>query len=467
MATYSFLLRDPWTQEVLTFIPTSAWLFFEYDKRVNDVGQAQGILSKRRFPWLSEFFRVREQTDHLDAILEIWRQPTRVRGQAPYPPRRDAQFLVRYQREEYLNDGRPRHTVIMRDQHHLLLRPIVHPPGDVPMIVTDDASKQLAIDAYTTGTPAPPSFTEDHFLGGGEAADTAAQMWHTIKRAEETLPSVFSQIDIAPAVSGGIPQHPISLRYESSALLALQRMSAASWYAWRNGLVAETDLPCDFSLEPLPGNPGMPWTFKVHPGGLGRDLRIGNTQGNVPVVLSGELDNVIQPVFLVDRLEEVTSAVVGGQGDGKDRQVLSVRNANDASHSPWNTIEAFAHASKIGDFTTAGGAGIEEAVTVGNLFLHEKGVRTEITAILRQAIGTQYGVDIELGDLVTNVFAGQTEDVQVQKVLVQLFNNQAEQVEIELRRLDGSQYDGSGEYQRLIRLIQEAKESGSYTGEDQ
>lgn len=465
MATYSFLLRDPWTREVLTFVPTNAWLFFEYDKRVNDVGQAQGILSLRRFPWLTEYFRVRNSTDHLDAILEVWRQPPRIPGRTPLPARRDAQFLLRYGREEYLNDGRPRQTAIFRDQMHLLTRPIMHPPGDVPMIVTDEASKQLAISAYTTGTPAPPVFTEDHFVGAGENADTATQMWEMVNRASQTLPIIFTDITIAPAVSGGIPQHPISLRYENSVLLALQRASAASWFAWYNGLVAPTDLPCDFYLDPNPANPGTPWTFTVYPGGYGRDLRVGNTLGNVPVVLSAELDNVIQPVFLVDRLDEVTSAVVAGQGDGKDRQVLTVRNADDAAHSPWNTIESFAHASKIGDFTAAGG--IEEAVTVGQLHLHEKGVRTEITAILRQAVGTQYGVDIELGDMVTNSFNGQTEDVQVQKVAVQIFNNGTEKVELELRRLDGEQYGGSGEYQRLIRLIEEAKTSGDYSGEDQ
>ena len=317
MATYSFLLRDPSDKSVLAFIPTNAWLFFEYDKRVNDVGQAQGILSLRRFPWLSEYFRVRNQSDHLDAILEVWRQPPRIPGRTPLPARRDAQFLLRYQREEYLNDGRPRQTAIFRDQMHLLVRPIMHPPGDIPMIVTDEASKQLAIAAYTTGTPAPPVFTEDNFTGAGETADTARQMWEIVNRANQTLPVVFSDIVIAPPVAGGIPQHPISLRYENSALLALQRASAASWFAWYNGLVPATALPCDFYMEPATGNPGMPWTFRVYPGGYGRDLRVGNTVGNVPVVLSAELDNVIQPVFLVDRLEEITSAVVAGQGDGK------------------------------------------------------------------------------------------------------------------------------------------------------
>lgn len=355
--------------------------------------------------------------------------------------------------------------MIGRDQHHLLTRPIMHPPGDLPLIVTDAASQQTAVDSYTTGTPPPPVFAEDNFIGGGETADTAQQMFEAATWAKTTLPPVFSDIDIAPAVSGGIPSHPISLRYESSLLLSLQRMSAASWFAWYNGIVAPTDLPCDFSLQPIAGNPGMPWTFTVHVGGRGRDLRVGNTVGNTPVILSPGLDNVIQPVFLIDRLEEVTSAVVAGQGNGKDRQVISVRDAAAISHSPWNVIEEFVHASKISDFTVAGG--VDEAVTVGQLHLHEKGSRTEITAIARQRVGAQYGIDIEVGDLVTTHFLGEYEDVQIQKIQIQLFNNGTEKTLLEFRRLDGSQYDGSDEYQKIVRLIADAKETGSYSGEQQ
>lgn len=466
MATYSFLLRDAATKEVICQIPTNAWLFFEYDAgRSNDVGQCQGILSTRRFEWIDDFLKVRTADDNLDAILEVWRRPNRIPGYARPQARRDAQYLVRYQRQEHLNDGRPRYTMIGRDQHHLLTRPIMHPPGDLPLIVTDAASQQTAVDSYTTGTPPPPVFAEDNFIGGGETADTAQQMFEAATWAKTTLPPVFSDIDIAPVVSGGIPSHPISLRYESSLLLSLQRMSAASWFAWYNGIVAPTDLPCDFSLQPIAGNPGMPWTFTIHVGGRGRDLRVGNTVGNAPVILSPGLDNVIQPVFLIDRLEEVTSAVVAGQGNGKDRQVISVRDAAAISHSPWNVIEEFVHASKISDFTVAGG--IDEAVTVGQLHLHEKGSRTEITAIARQRVGAQYGIDIEVGDLVTTHFLGEYEDVQIQKIQIQLFNNGTEKTLLEFRRLDGSQYDGSDEYQKIVRLIADAKETGSYSGEQQ
>jgi len=464
MSSFSFLLRSTAPPfDPIAWIPPEAWLFFEYERKLNDVGSAQGILSTRRFTQLNDIFHVRTG-GNLDAILEVWYQPPKIPGLPVVPIRLDAQYLLRYRRFEHLVNGKPRQTAILKDPKHLLLRPIIYPDDCLPVMVDDTAaSLAAAIDIWVNNNPNPPCFPAvEDFTGNVSPSSTSEQMEAVVTHCATNSPIPFGPILIAPPIVGGIPDHLISLRYEDSLLEALQRMSASSWYAWRHGQLGTLE-PVDFDLIFSTTNPFIPWTFTTFPGGRGTDRRINNPAGNVPLVFSPERDNVIQPVTITDRTEEFTRAIVAGQGSGLTRQLLALNNSTIAD-SPWNYIERFENASKIEDLTVVGG--VEEAVVVGQRALRERGERREITFIARPTQGAQYGRDFDLGDLVSVDFGGDFDERQITNVLIQMFSDQALNVEIETTELDGRRFNGSSELERLLQLIESAEERIGYLEQD-
>ena len=175
MSTLSFFLRATDGTE-LAYIPAEAWLYMELEIELGEIGRFEGILSTRRFKELPDIFNLSKPNAPLDAVLEVWYRPFTGRNQAYIKPYLLAQYLFRYERREYLPGGRPRETVIMRGPNHLLTRPLVYPPGDLPMVVTDEASLATAIAAYTTGIPRPPVVTSDYYEGAVDPANTATQM---------------------------------------------------------------------------------------------------------------------------------------------------------------------------------------------------------------------------------------------------------------------------------------------------
>lgn len=461
---FSFLLRSAVAPfDAIAWIPPEAFLFFEYERKLNDVGSAQAILSTRRFRRFNDIFHVRSG-GNLDAILEVWYQPPKIPGLPVIPIRLDAQFLLRYRRFEHIVTGLPRQTIILKDPKHLLLRPLIYPDNCLPEIVDDNpASLAAATDIWVNNNPNPPCFPAvENFTGNASPSSTSEQMNALVAHCATNSPIPFGPVAIPAPIPGGIPDHLISFRYESSLMESLQKMSASSWYAWRNGQLGTTE-PVDFDFVPLAGNPNIPWTFTTFPGGRGTDRRIGNPAGNVPLVFSPDRDNVIQPVTLTDRTEEVNRVVVAGQGSGLTRQLLAIQDVN-ISDSPWNYIERFENASKIRDLTAVGG--VEEAVTVGEKALRESGERREITFIARPTVGAQYVRDFDLGDLVTVDFGGDIDERQISLVKIQLFSDRAINREIESTELDGRRFSGSSELERLLSLVEENENRIGYLEQD-
>lgn len=459
MSTLSFFLRDT-AGKTLAYIPAEAWLYLDMEIELGELGRFEGILSTRRFKELPAIFDLSKTDAPLDAVLEVWYRPFTARNQTYIKPYLLTQYLFRYERREYLPGGRPRETVLMRGPNHLLTRPLVYPPGDLPLIVTDDASLAIAIASYTTGIPAPPVVTNDYYEGAVAPADTSTQMTTLMSYCKINTPEPLSPINITPQPAGGIVDHRTAYRYDSTVLAGLQRLSAASWYAWTKGLCPT---PVDFSLEPSTTPPYFPWEFKVWPGGRGTDRRISNPFGNVPLVFSAERDNVQQASALVDRLEEITATVVGGQGNGALRDVLRIEDAERIDDSPWNYSQRFLHASKNTKFTDPGG--VEMAYQAGQAFVQEKSPRVQVSLTTRTRQGAIFGRDVFLGDLCTQSVLGTTRDMQVGKVLMKATSDSPLEIKIELRTLDGAQFDGSNEYQKVLRRIAGVREDAEYLGE--
>ena len=442
-------------------IPSECFLYFEGEREVGDVANAQAILSTRLHPEVAEMFQVLKN-QNLDAVLSVYRKPPRIRGLPDLPPTLYNQYLLRYSRTEHLVNGKPRKVGILRDKLHLLKRPLIYPPGDLPLVVHDSASLATAVASYMTGVPAPPVVSSAKYTGLPAPADTCQQMWDIVSYCKARTPQPLQAINMPPlTVGGGIADHRVSWRYENSPLLALQRLRSASWYAWYHGFCPN---PVDFDLVPAANYPNFPWDFVVYPGGMGRDLRVGNTAGNDPIILSAERDNVSYPSAITDRLEEVSATVVGGQGSQELRDVLKVVDLDRYNDSPWNGVEVFTHSSKIEAFNVSGG--VEQAAQDGWQALRDKGIRREVSAKLRSTEGVQLGRDIQIGDLVTVSFDEQLDHRQIRKTTIRLYGDKSHELEVELGSLDGKDSDGSNQYGRVVALINGIDEESGYVRED-
>lgn len=117
-----------------------------------------------------------------------------------------------------------------------------------------------------------------------------------------------------------------------------------------------------------------------------------NAAGNAPVVFSLDYDNMAVPAYTLHRIQEVTAAIVLGQG-GEGNRVLVERTSADITASPWNRLEAVKNANQD-----------EDAVALnarGDAFLQELQARETFTFAALQVPGTLYGRDYFIGDRVT------------------------------------------------------------------
>lgn len=518
MANYRFSLRDT-SGNYVSHIPADAWVYFEYTRKKNQVGNCQGILSIRRYPELQNFFAV-GPGQNLDFVLEVWRQPNLIRGLPILPYRRDAQYLLRYERKEHLNDGRPRRTTLCRTPEHLLGRARIYPRISTPPPITSEAD---GVALWPWALPIEDTFT------GGPTGTTTERMKELFERAKSVTPSALLAVTAPVPTAGGIPDHPISERY-TTLLEALQSASAASWYAWYVNTGGTGPLtpgpagdpyPVDFSLNWT----GSGWLFETFIGGLGDDRRVGFS-GN-PLVLSPSKDNVSQPVWLTDRLEEETRTLIAGELSGQNRDIILFHDPNAELDSPWNTSEGYwdsrqlsglgarfrlnrcdqmglpatqlrfrikndafpilllatavvvvfnndqrlggivvsyttnpipdadevvidfaptivdcdygngASIIEVPDATTSSGMG--EAIRQGEDRLKLRGKRRDVTMIITQRKGAQYGRDFDLGTVLTTSFEGEDLDRQVTKVRVVLSATSGESVTTELSSLEGDE----------------------------
>lgn len=444
MAQYRFFMREA-DGTALAWIPPTSWLYFGYTRRVNDVGRFEGIFSPSISPSLMTYFDV-EPGAYLDAILEVWRSP----NQHPPVYRLEQQFLVRYRRDELLNDGRDRVTVIGRTPEFLLESCHIHPEGAIPPD-GDEPADYYAL--WPWALPGAATFTgPPHTLVGSDTYDKLQAMF---SRCLVTNPVALTNVVLGAAGAGGIPAHYIGERY-SNLLKALQDHSAASWWASFNGLAGTpADNGCDFQLTPAVAAPYIPWTFNVMVGGWGADRRASSAS---PVIFSPEKGNVQQPVKITDRLSEKTRIIVGGDGQDAARDILLVINAARIADSVSNKREEYIDSRQIDAFANpAPPNGIDKATEEGQKRLKEKGIRRELTFIVSQQPNTEYQRDFDLGTLVSGKFNGVMDDYQVRQVEVNYSNTSSEVIAIELGPLDGSAAKGQDIFEQMLTLIHDTQ----------
>lgn len=458
MALYNYALRKA-DGTYLTSIPPESWIYFDYERVVNDVGYCEGVLSTALYPELRDAFYIGmgDPRDNLDGILEIWRQPRDGPTGQTLRPRLDAQYLIRYNRNEETNDARRRLTVIGRDQKHLISRCNVHPRGAIP---PEGQSTTDFTAVFPWTLPTTDTFTGPPHLGTGYGNDTAEIMWAMAARCQVTNPVAFATTHVtvpgAPS-TGGIPDHRISERY-TPLLEALQTASGASWYASYFGYESTpADNGCDFDLVAASTPPYFPWTFTVFPGGRGTDRRIGTTR---PMVFSDTLGNILQPVTITDHLDEKTRIIAAGAGDGLNRDILLVTKPTAIGRSPLNKNEEFVDARRAQPFALGPPViGFGDVLMAGQNRLKENGVREAFTFLVSGS--AEYGRDYDLGDLVTAAFQDKQEDYQIRSIRVLLDTSGAEAVTVEFGSLDGMYWKGQDSLDQIISVIKDVEDQAS------
>ncbi len=191
------------------------------------------------------------------------------------------------------------------------------------------------------------------------------------------------------------------------------------WYcAWKNLLTALQEIAevagGDFDLVKTGA---AAWEFRWYLGQLGMDR-------SATITFSIGYDNMSQPHFRDERLQEKTVAIVGGQGSGGSRDIEIRTGTN---YSAANDIELFVDARDVDASDTAA--------------LQDRGDQrlSDIEAIdlfsfdAQQTAAVAYGRDYFLGYIVSvlSPFSGSTESHQITTVRVTV-NTNGEQVKIGL-----------------------------------
>lgn len=169
----------------------------------------------------------------------------------------------------------------------------------------------------------------------------------------------------------------------------------------------------DFSVDRDEEN----WVFQFHAGQLGEDRHL-------EVIFSVGLGNMGEPKYSFSRSDERTAAIVAGQGEEADREVM-IRYGSD-HEMPDNHKEVFVNASDIefGDSTGLANRGDQKLET------HR--ARETFSFSVLQTPAAMFKVHYDLGDLVTvvNPFTGKSSVQKISEVNLTWNQDGSETIEI-------------------------------------
>ena len=144
------------------------------------------------------------------------------------------------------------------------------------------------------------------------------------------------------------------------------------------------------------------WQYRYYETQLGTDR-------SATVIFSLARGNMARPLYTFDRVDERTVAVVGGQGEGSDREYV-IRTGDDYNAST-NNIEGFTNAS--GQWTTTAGYQV-----AGDKKLDEWQARSTFTFDVLQTEACFYGEHYFLGDKVLARYGGNEYTVKIVGVTI-------------------------------------------------
>ncbi len=160
------------------------------------------------------------------------------------------------------------------------------------------------------------------------------------------------------------------------------------------------------------------WEYRWYAGQLGTDR-------TATVVFAVELGNMAQPRFRQRRLAERTVAIVAGQGEGSNREIVVRKGGN---YGATNEIEMLVDARDVETGDTGG------LNTRGDRALRERRAVEQFEFDVLQVPSTLYGKHYFLGDLVTvrSPYTGADVTRKVAGVTVAVGNDGREQIGVEM-----------------------------------
>lgn len=178
--------------------------------------------------------------------------------------------------------------------------------------------------------------------------------------------------------------------------------------------IASTNRKIYFDVAPKNTNltnAPLGWEFQTFADLRGSDRTSG-------VQFSPENENIDKPSYAINHLEEVNSVFVRGQGRGASQATEAVEDTTRAQASRWNRVEKVISATSettAAALQAAGRGELDKSKPVETMeftFLNIPGGETTPRSL--------YGVDWDLGDLVTVNYAGKQFESEILTVYVSL-----------------------------------------------
>jgi hypothetical protein len=162
----------------------------------------------------------------------------------------------------------------------------------------------------------------------------------------------------------------------------------------------------------------------------GTDHRVGNADGNVPLVFDLLRNNMEIPIFSYNSSEEKNYIYIGGQNSGVERIIEEVSDPVAIAESPWGRKESFDDARR--EETVNG------LVSSGNAYLKDRAVQKTLSFNVRQTAGTRWLRNWKLGDLFNAVYFEENFEKQCTEVTVTVTSgSDAEAIElVEIEMID-------------------------------
>lgn len=135
------------------------------------------------------------------------------------------------------------------------------------------------------------------------------------------------------------------------------------------------------------------------------------------LILSPDTGTLENCVLTVDRTEEATVAICGGQGEREARLIATAIDATRIADSPLNRIEVF------GDYSNIDDAGSLQ--DIADALLRASRPRITFEADLVETPGATRGIHYDVGDMLTASWRGQQYDVRLDAVSVSISGGQA------------------------------------------
>ena len=170
-------------------------------------------------------------------------------------------------------------------------------------------------------------------------------------------------------------------------------------------------------------NNGTKLEFQTFTGQRGTDRRY--PYGDNPTLLGAEQGNLTNVTLTDDWRDEGNVVYAGGQGEGSSQIIQFAQNRQRREITTWSRIEEWVSASHAG--TTLTGQ------TEAELRLRELRPFKSFSADVQDTDSSRYGREYRLGDRVTALFDGETFDVMVEGVQVDVTDPNPDNVTIKLQ----------------------------------